>query len=54
MTLSDLINAILQWPLPTTVEQVLNPDMLPAHPAGKRVVLDILVRDASPACRSIS
>ncbi|PWF21267.1 Rpn family recombination-promoting nuclease/putative transposase [Corticimicrobacter populi] len=47
--LSDLINAILQWPTPIAVVKVLNPDILPRHVNGKRIVMDILVRDATEA-----
>jgi len=47
--LSDLINAVLQWPEPVTVVQVLNPDIPPQHVNGKRIVMDILVRDATEA-----
>ncbi|QDQ88493.1 Rpn family recombination-promoting nuclease/putative transposase [Alcaligenaceae bacterium SJ-26] len=47
--LSDLINAVLQWPSPVTVVKVLNPDILPRHVNGKRIVMDILVRDATNA-----
>ncbi|PWF21818.1 Rpn family recombination-promoting nuclease/putative transposase [Corticimicrobacter populi] len=47
--LSDLINAVLQWPTPIAVVKILNPDILPRHANGKRIVMDILVRDATNA-----
>jgi len=47
--LSDLINAVLQWSSPIAVVKVLNPDILPRHANGKRIVMDILVRDATDA-----
>lgn len=47
--LSDLINAVLQLQSPITVVKVLNPEILPHHVSGKRVVMDILVRDAIDA-----